>query len=668
MEKRKLILRNHQLVGDTLQMTPAVRDLKRAFPNWEIKVETNHQRIWDNNPHITQFSGSGEVFGIGPRIVTQGSKTNGLHFSMGFRMSLEDQLKIKIPQGALKPELFLSDYEKKRKIIAGKYWVANIDCGPYAAKRWFDERWQEVVDSLPWITFVQVGLAKDNKYRLQGKNVIDYIGKTQDFDTGLRDLFTLVYHSQGCLSLVSSLTHIAAAFDKPCVVPAGAREPVTFDGYQMQRYIHKTGCLPCAKTTACWACSKAGCFKKWLPHQSKEIQKRELSEEVYNLYKNKDKKERKKFNLSKWSDEHKNKAWIPHCMNMIKTREVVDAITSYYEGGVLEKIELNENSVLSMKVIDRPIFKVVSNGKMLGGAERSVIEIIKMAQERNYDVELVTRQGILCNAIRERLSNVRITNKISSSCDILLLYASDMIWDFHKPEFDIFNKVQAKRKVMALTYHLGQAGKAEWTKNWDEYLFLSSTLKDKLLERMPNVKTKVIAPPIDLTEFYKIQPDYSKVHIMRHSSQGDNKYSRDIVDIVQKLAISSSFLFSFMPPPSFMPSIPLVVKYRENQIPVTEFLARGSCYWYLLPEKYTDQGPRAIMEAMAAGLPVIAENRDGAKDRVTNECGWLINKHEEVIDIINSLTPTILEQKGKIARERAKKEFRKEYWIEAIIR
>ena len=36
MEKRKLILRNHQLVGDTLQMTPAVRDLKRAFPNWEI--------------------------------------------------------------------------------------------------------------------------------------------------------------------------------------------------------------------------------------------------------------------------------------------------------------------------------------------------------------------------------------------------------------------------------------------------------------------------------------------------------------------------------------------------------------------------------------------------------------------------------------------------------
>jgi glycosyltransferase involved in cell wall biosynthesis len=88
----------------------------------------------------------------------------------------------------------------------------------------------------------------------------------------------------------------------------------------------------------------------------------------------------------------------------------------------------------------------------------------------------------------------------------------------------------------------------------------------------------------------------------------------------------------------------------------------------LLPEKYTDQGPRTIMEAMAAGLPVIAENRDGAKDRVTEECGWLVSKHEEVIDIIKSLNPEILEKKGKAARERAKKEFRKEKWIEAIIK
>ena len=676
-EKRRLILRNHQLLGDSLQMTPAVRDLKKANPSWEIKVETNHQHIWDNNPHITQFEGNGEVFNIGPKIVTQSSKTSGLHFTMGFRMSLEDQLKIKIPQGLLKPELFLNDYEKNRKIIDGKYWVINIDCGPYAAKKWINERWQEVINHFNWMTFVQVGLPKDNTYKLQGKNVIDYIGKTQDIDTGLRDLFVLVYHSEGCLSLVSSLMHIAAAFEKPCVIPAGAREPVTFEGYQFHRYLHKTGCLPCAKTMACWACSRAGCFKKWLPKQNKATQIKELGEVVFKQYKGKKKKDEKKFNLSKWSDDNRNKNWVPQCMSMIKTQDVISAINSYYEVGILKAPENSikpvsipvevkpEKKVESVaKVVTRPLMKIVSNGKMLGGAERSVIEITKMAQERNYDVEIATRGGILCGAMKSRLSNVRLTNKITAPCDVLVLYSSDMIWDFHKPEFEIFNKVQAKRKVMALTYHLGQAGKAEWTKNWDLYLFLSSTLKDKFLERCPEANTKVLAPPVDLTELYTIQPDYKSIHIVRHSSQGDSKYPRDISDIVKRF----THRFSFMPSPSFMPGFPHVIKYRENQISVKDFLASGSCYWYLLPTSYTDQGPRVIMEAMAAGLPIIAENRDGAKDRVSPETGWLINSHDEVIDIFNSLTPDILKTKGSAARERAKKEFRKENWIEEILK
>jgi len=350
-------------------------------------------------------------------------------------------------------------------------------------------------------------------------------------------------------------------------------------------------------------------------------------------------------------------------MNMIKTREVVDAITSYYEGGRLEQIKLDKHEVPHIEVVSRPLLRMVSNGKMLGGAERSVLEIIKMAQARNYDVELATRQGMLCSAIREKLSNVRITNKISAPCDVLVIYASDMIWDFHKEEFDIFKKLQAKRKVMALTYHLGQAGKAEWTKGWDRYLFLSSTLKDKFLERCPDAKTKVLAPPVDLTNFYSVQPNYKEIHLVRHSSQGDSKHSPDIVDIVRK----SNNKFSFMPAPSFMPEFPHVTKYRENQISVHEFLSKGSCYWYLLPEKYTDQGPRTIMEAMASGLPAIAENRDGAKDRITSECGWLVNSHNEVADIINSLSPAILEQKGLAARERAKKEFRKENWIEEVL-
>lgn len=71
------------------------------------------------------------------------------------------------------------------RIIDGHYWVINIDCGPFSAKRW-----QQVIEALPDITFVQVGLTKDNQYRLRGLNVIDLIDQTK-----IRELFSLVYHS-----------------------------------------------------------------------------------------------------------------------------------------------------------------------------------------------------------------------------------------------------------------------------------------------------------------------------------------------------------------------------------------------------------------------------------------------------------------------------------------
>ena len=79
------------------------------------------------------------------------------------------------------------------------------------------------------------------------------------------------------------------------------------------------------------------------------------------------------------------------------------------------------------------------------------------------------------------------------------------------------------------------------------------------------------------------------------------------------------------------------------------------------------RGIIVLIEAMASGLCVLADNWGGAKDRITKNTGFLIDEEWKYIDIINSLTPEILEQKGKAARERAKKEFVKEKWIEEIL-
>jgi len=658
----KLLLRNHMLLGDTLMMTSGVRDLKATYKDCEIIVDTNHKEIWENNPHISHSKKDktyyDSVYDVGPRIVTQGSKLNGMHFTTAFRVCFEDRMNKFITQGLLKPELFLTEAEKNKKIIDGKYWLVNTDYGGFGTKEWFNDRWQEVIDTIPWITFVQIGLKATNKFRLRGKNVIDLVGKTEPPESGLRDLFSLFFNAQGVLSLVSASMHIAAAFDKPCVVIAGNREPVSYIAYQGHTYLHNIGTLPCSKVTSCWACAKHACFKRWFHVQPPDVKKKILGEDLFYTYSHKDSAIRNTFDINKYAEEEK-KNWIPQCIDMIRATDVVSAVLRYYEGG-----RLSQPSNIAV-VKKEKVLRIISNGTTLGGAERSYLEIIQMAQKKGYMVELATRRGALCSDIKNRLMGVRLTHKITAPCDVLLLYASDMIWDFHKAEFERFEYLQAKKKIMALTYKIGRAGSTQWTKGWDKYLFLSSTLKDKFLERVPEANTKVLAPPIDVTKFLDNNPDFeAPLHILRHSSQGDNKYSKDVNNLIKGC---NGTKFSFMPAPSFLESKENVTDYNYNEVSVPEFLSKGNCFWYMLPYGYTDQGPRVIMEAMAAGLPVIAENRDGAKDRVTEETGWLIDKHEEAVQIINELTPEVLERKGKKAKERAMKEFRKENWIEEII-
>ena len=240
-----------------------------------------------------------------------------------------------------------------------------------------------------------------------------------------------------------------------------------------------------------------------------------------------------------------------------------------------------------------------------------------------------------------------------------------MVFNFEQQKFEIFGRLQAKRKVMALTYKLGKAGQAEWTKGWDRYLFLSNMLRNQFHKCCPNVDTAVLAPAVDLEPFLKIEPNYDgPLRIVRHSSQGDNKFPARLSEIMA----ATQAHYQFMPGPSWLKIEDRIQKtaYSDDPQDVAKFLGNGNCFWYLLPEGYTDQGPRVIVEAMAAGLPVIAENRDGAKDRMTPGTGWLIDNHDEVIDLLYSLDSDILQVKGQAAQKRAIEVFKAELWYEKI--
>ena len=114
---------------------------------------------------------------------------------------------------------------------------------------------------------------------------------------------------------------------------------------------------------------------------------------------------------------------------------------------------------------------------------------------------------------------------------------------------------------------------------------------------------------------------------------------------------------------------PQIYKFKVNELNVAEFINRGNCFWYKLPDNYTEGGPKVILEAQASGLAVICDNHSGPADRVDENTGWLCNTWEDYLKVIGEIieNPILLKIKGQAAREKAKTEYDPYNWIKEIL-
>ena len=153
--------------------------------------------------------------------------------------------------------------------------------------------------------------------------VIDLRGQTN-----LRQLIRLVHHSQGVVSPISLLMHLAAAVEvKPdmpqnraCVVIAGGREPPHFTSYPHHQFIHTVAALSC--------CDNGGCWKsRTVPlgdGDEKDNPDQLCVDPVVSPV---------------------SKAFLPRCMDMITAEEVIRRIEMYFTGGALQYLSNGRDDV-----------------------------------------------------------------------------------------------------------------------------------------------------------------------------------------------------------------------------------------------------------------------------------------------------------------------------------
>ena len=321
----------HRLApGDTVVFSGIIRDLKQTYGDRvAVDVWTHYPDIWKMNPYLTPLrhdSPGVQNIRLGYQAgIRQAGQRLGVHFLTWFHRHFTEQTGLPVPVLESKPDLHLSEYEKQNSPIAGRYWL--IFAGgktDVTIKHWSYRRYQEVVDRLRGygLRFVQSGAVKANQ-KVQHihpplRDVLNIVGWG-----GIREMMWQIYHAEGVICPITCAMHMAAAFDKPCVVIGGGRETPAWEEYSNNypgsfgpdaapvkvphRYLHTIGLLDC--------CSELGCWKNLVVPLSTE----------------------RRLLCSRPKVTETNQA-VAECMTMISVDHVVEAIMSYYTEGILPPI------------------------------------------------------------------------------------------------------------------------------------------------------------------------------------------------------------------------------------------------------------------------------------------------------------------------------------------
>lgn len=598
--------------------------------------------------------------------------------------------------GRQRGDIHLTEKEKSYSMIKDlyganiKYWVVGpggkTDC---TNKIWDWRRFQNVIDHFDgMLKFVVIGRSDHIVEKLRG--VIDL---TDKFNDGVRGLIPLVYHSEGCVSGVTFLLHLAASVPprfakerKPCVAIYGGREPVSFTAYCNHQILHTNGAFDCCDNGGCW-------HSRVIPLPTKP--------------------ERNK-RLCKYPVKVEGRS-IPSCMDSITARDVIRAIEKYYDGNIYSYMNpvtsAQKKKEVEVRLVPRSSDKeinVLASLSTKGGGEQSAIKIVELLRRSGWKVNLHPWANVHKNYDKEGFDiskhSFRDGMFQNMVADVpLLFYANDQIGPFMEESESIVEK--SSDLIIGINYVNSSLPKSRWldkTGKLKAVIFQNTEKKDEYeRDRIGFESTKqiVLFGAIELDKYLEVcvekrEKKEDPFVILKHCTPDGRKYvteesvgkgpkihlwqkkffkELDIKFYGRLLKDTQNTRFEFMEAHKELiekfKDEPRMVFHKWDSIDVEEFLSRGHIYLYRTSNAWRDQYPRVVAEALAAGLPVLSEPRDGTKDRIVHGVtGFYCCHYDEFLLNVKTLRRKVdlCYTMGAAAKEWARRNLDPQKWAEVI--
>jgi ADP-heptose:LPS heptosyltransferase len=540
-------------------------------------------------------------------------------------------------------DIHLSDEEKRVNTIresydVSRYWViapgGKRDC---TCKVWDWRKFQRVVDHFDgFITFVTIGRSDHLIEPLRG--VISMVDKTPN----LRGLIQLAYHADGCVSGVSFLMHLAGAMPpkdgkgrKPCVAIYGGREPGIYTWYTNHQILHTNGALEC--------CDNGGCWQSRVTEIAKDadINRRMCHQTVV-----------------------RDGRTVQKCMDMISAEDVIRAIERYYDGGRLRYLKKNTpKAAPRVELRERALpatgqreINMLASLKSSGGGEQSALKIADVLIKAGWKVNFYSWAEIhrnyepLCKGVLSFRSG-EMAARMKPGLP-LLFYGNDQIWDFCKIEQTAEIIEKSSSVIVGINFANGDLPQCSWLARSKKVAAIVFQNHEKAEEfrrdaiGFEDTRLITLFGAIDLDTYYEIpsprRASDEELVVLKHckpdgrkyvtsSSEGNGKkvhlwqkhfFKERDTKFYQRLLNDCKFpiRFEFMEAHSeleeYFAGEERMVFHKWDSMPVTDFLRRGHVYLYRTSNQWRDQYPRCVAEALAVGMPILTEPRDGTHDRV----------------------------------------------------